>query len=314
MNTNKPKVIFAGTANFACPSLEALAQYVDVSLVLTQPHRPAGRGLTLQSCPIDLLAQQLGLPIIRPLSLKQSFLESTIKNYPCDFLVVAAYGKMIPSWLLNWPSFAPLNVHGSLLPRWRGAAPIQHALLNNDRRSGATIIHMTSGLDEGPFYKKEELLIEDNDDQHSLGEKVAKLGAKMLLEVIESFPATPTAQSGFSNYAHKIVKADGFIKWNESAAQILCRHKAFKGWPGIYSFDQKKKRIKINAIDATDLFFENALPGQTTITNQRLFVKTKDNWLELLNIPPEGKSGLDIHSCLKDKNHWLYQYQLEFPL
>ena len=309
---NKPRIIFAGTAEFACPTLLALHEIADVILVLTQPQQPAGRGLSLKSSAVDLLAQKLKLPILRPETLKKSLFGSVIEKYPCDFLVVAAYGKIIPQWFLDWPKKAPLNVHGSILPRWRGAAPIQHALLNNDAVSGATIIQMTAGLDEGPIFALEECLILPDDDQHSLAQKVATIGASLLIKTVLNFNTSPTPQVGESCYAPKVAKTDGFVNWNAKASYIYCQYRAFKGWPGLYSFSSKGLRVKINTLQPTDVINDRLKPGETWVQDSKLFVKTSDGCLQLLDIQFEGKPPLNIHQALLDKNHWLYHQKLEF--
>ncbi|NBW57316.1 methionyl-tRNA formyltransferase [bacterium] len=310
---NKPKIIFAGTAEFACPILNELHENFDIILVLTQPQQRAGRGLVLKESAVDLLAQSLQLPILRPESIKKSFFQSIINNYPCDFLVVAAYGKIIPKWLLDWPKYAPLNVHGSLLPAWRGAAPVQHSILNGDKETGATIIHMTPGLDEGPIYAMDKIHIEEQDDHYTLTKKISTVGSSLLIATIASFPTTPKEQEGVSSYAPKILKTDGLVLWNRTSKKILDQYRAFKGWPGLFCFDKKGQRIKINNLAFADFFESGSFtPGETKIHEKTLLVKTKDSWLKILNIQFEGKKDFNITDSLQDKNHWLYHNPLAF--
>jgi methionyl-tRNA formyltransferase len=311
---NKKRIVFAGTADFACPALINLHKHHDIIHVLTQPQKPAGRGLQLSTCPLDLCAQELGLPISRPLTLKDPAIKEFLISLDFDFLVVAAYGRIIPSWLLNLPKIAPLNIHGSILPRWRGASPIQQSILNQDKISGVTIIHMTPGLDEGPIYMLEEIGIEKSDTYLSLGEKLSSVGADLILKTIDSFPLIATPQAGEVTFAPLISKNDGQINWESSASMIEAQYRAYSPWPGLFSFFENSSRVKLNKLKTVDNHEGLSLqqPGMIKIFNQKLYVSTSNGFLEILELQVEGKKNIIIADALKDKNHWLYQIGLKF--
>lgn len=311
---NRKKILFAGTADFACPALIKLHEHHDIIHVLTQPQKRAGRGLQLSTCPLDLCAQGLNLEISRPLTLKDPSIKEFLLSLEFDFLVVAAYGRIIPSWLLNLPKIAPLNIHGSILPRWRGASPIQQSILNQDIKSGVTIIHMTPGLDEGPIYSIDEMIIEPTDTYLSLGQKLSHLGAQLVLKTINLFPLIPTAQSGVITHAPLISKNDGQINWEKSAAAIDAQFRAYSPWPGLFTFFENNTRVKINnlKISTEELIVEQEKPGGIFVFNNKLFVHAHSGVLEIMELQLEGKNNIIIADALKDKNHWLYQSGLKF--
>ncbi|MBM4222346.1 MAG: methionyl-tRNA formyltransferase [Gammaproteobacteria bacterium] len=313
----KPKVIFAGTATFAVPILERLLKISEIVLVLTQPARPAGRGLQDQMCPIDEFAQDNHLPVFRPLSLKKEDIGQTIQQYPCDYLIVAAYGKIIPQWLLDWPAHEPLNIHCSLLPRWRGAAPIQHALLAGDSVSGTCVMRMTAGLDEGPVHLSQRIPITKNDNQETMTEKLSQLGADLLQSFLakpEKYPAT--SQIGDPTYAHKIEKNHGLIDWKVKSATWIDRaFRAFYPWPGLYCLLSDSRRLKIidcRIIEPTDPIQKklhltpNA--GSAICCENRLFIQTaSSDWIELKKIQLEGYKPCEVSEIAHDPSHWIHK-------
>lgn len=300
----KQRVIFAGTSSFAVPALRALASVAEVILVLTQPQKPAGRGLKERSCAVDIAAQELGLPVSRPKSLKKSIFENVIEPYACDFLIVASYGKIIPNWLLSWPKTIALNIHGSLLPRWRGASPIQQALLHGDKETGVGIMRMTAGLDEGPVFLEKKLTIELSDNQDTLAEKLGTLGANALIETLCNFSERQAVeQTGEITYAPKITKEQGLVCWDKPAFEIINQFRAFTSWPGIYSFDSLGQRVKICSIALTPFLTAKALPpGQAEIISNKLIVYTNLGAIEVLALQWEGKKTLTVQEALKTKH------------
>lgn len=301
---SKQRVIFAGTSSFAVPALKALASSSEVILVLTQPQKPAGRGLKDKACAVDLAAQELGLPILRPESLKKSVFENIIAPFSCDFLIVASYGKIIPSWLLSWPKTMALNIHGSLLPRWRGASPIQQALLHGDGETGVGIMQMTAGLDEGPVFLEKKLAIELEDTQDSLAEKLGILGAQALIETLSNFSERQSVeQSGNVTYAPKITKEQGLINWDKPASEIINQFRAFTPWPGIYCFDGLGQRIKICSIALSPVSLTQGLPpGHAEIIAGKLVIHTGLHGIEVLALQWEGKKTLTVQEALKTKH------------
>jgi methionyl-tRNA formyltransferase len=212
--------------------------------VLTQPDRPAGRGLKLQASPVKLLAQSLGIAVAQPRSLRldgkfpaeAAAARQALRDAQPDVLVVAAYGLILPPWVLELPRLGCLNIHGSLLPRWRGAAPIQRAIEAGDERTGITIMQMDAGLDTGDMLLVEALPIAGDDTSASLHDKLAVLGGRLIVEALElaacgGLPRTPQPADGVT-YAHKIEKAEAPIAWRQPAAAIERRLRAFDPFPG----------------------------------------------------------------------------------
>lgn len=242
--TNPLRVVFAGTPEFAATALAALLKAgFCVPLVLTQPDRPAGRGMKMQASSVKELALQHGIPVAQPLSLRldgkypedaaaarQALLEAR-----ADVMVVAAYGLILPQWVLDCPPLGCLNIHASLLPRWRGAAPIHRAIEAGDSETGITIMQMDAGLDTGAMLLMEREPILPTDNTSSLHDRLAVLGGRMIVEALQApvgaLQARPQPSDGV-NYAHKIEKSEAQIDWTQSAAVIERRLRAFDPFPG----------------------------------------------------------------------------------
>ncbi len=228
------RLIFAGTPEFAALSLQAIvAAGHDVALVLTQPDRPAGRGMALQPSPVKKLALEKGIEIFQPLTLKDVGAQAKIAAVGAEVMVVAAYGLILPQAVLDLPRFGCLNIHASLLPRWRGAAPIQRALLAGDAETGVCIMQMEAGLDTGPVLLREAFTITSDDTSATLHDRLAALGAWLVVEALGKLPlpATPQALEGVT-YAQKIGKAEAVIDWSQSAAELDRHIRAFNPFPG----------------------------------------------------------------------------------
>ena len=239
------KVIFAGTPEFARVALERLlAAGFEVPLVLTQPDRPAGRGMKLQASPVKQCALEHGIAVAQPMSLRldgkypeeAAAAKAAIDAAQADVMVVAAYGLILPQWVLDTPRLGCLNIHASLLPRWRGAAPIHRAIEAGDAETGVTIMQMDAGLDTGDMCVIERLPIAANDTTASLHDKLAVLGGRLIVEALEmaacgGLNRTPQPADGVT-YAHKIEKAESQIDWSESAQVIARRLRAFNPFPG----------------------------------------------------------------------------------
>jgi methionyl-tRNA formyltransferase len=242
------RIAFAGTPEFASAALAALhASGAEIAIVLTQPDRPAGRGMKLMSSPVKAFALEQGLALAQPRSLRldgkaaddaRSAREALLAARP-DVMVVAAYGLILPQWVLDLPRLGCLNIHASLLPRWRGAAPIQRAIEAGDSRSGITIMQMDAGLDTGDMLLVEAVPITSDDSASSLHDKLAPLGARLVVEALQLAAAgrlKPEPQPGEGvSYAHKIDKAEAAIDWSMPAAAIERRLRAFDPFPGATS-------------------------------------------------------------------------------
>ncbi len=227
------KLIFAGTPDFAVPSLRQCLLNHDVVAVYTQPDRPAGRGRQLQPSPVKKTAIEHGISVQQPVTLRGPCVQTTLKQYQADLMVVVAYGLLLPAEVLATPKYGCVNVHASLLPRWRGAAPVQHAILANDNETGVCIMQMDIGLDTGPVLEQTTCSIASTDTAQTLHDRLADLGAKTLAMTLANFSQRipkPQLTSGIT-YANKITKQNAKIDWGQTAESIACQIRAYNPWP-----------------------------------------------------------------------------------
>ncbi len=236
MTQNSLKIIFAGTPEFAAVALQALLNSPhEVIAVYTQPDRPAGRGRQLTASPVKALALQNNLPVFQPLSLRAESEQKILAELNADVMVVAAYGLILPSVVLQTPTWGCYNIHTSLLPKWRGAAPIQRAILAGETITGVTIIKMDEGLDTGPMLLKKDCVIETTDTSATLHDRLAQLGAASMLKVLadlEKYNASAEPQDNTqATYAHKIKKDEAYLDWHDTAAACDGKIRAFNPWP-----------------------------------------------------------------------------------
>ncbi|PKO71639.1 MAG: methionyl-tRNA formyltransferase [Betaproteobacteria bacterium HGW-Betaproteobacteria-14] len=233
------RVVFAGTPEFAATALQAvLAAGHDVPLVLTQPDRPAGRGMAMQASAVKQLALKQGLPLHQPSSLKSGESRQPILDARADVMVVAAYGLILPQAALDIPRLGCVNIHASLLPRWRGAAPIQRAILAGDSETGVTIMRMEAGLDTGPMLLRESLAIAEGDTAATLHDKLAELGARLIVEALPRLERGELAgeiqPSDGVSYAPKLEKAEAALDWRRPAVELDRAVRAFNPFPGAF--------------------------------------------------------------------------------
>jgi methionyl-tRNA formyltransferase len=226
---------FAGTPEFAVPALEALSEVQRICAVFTQPDRPSGRGQPLHASPVKNLATRRGFRVYQPATFKSQELLETLRGLELDVLVVVAYGLILPPAALQVPRLGCINIHASLLPRWRGAAPIQRAVLAGDSKTGVTIMRMEAGLDSGPMLAARETEIGADDTAKTLHDRLARLGAELIVETLHAESAgrvreVPQPSEGVT-YAEKINKAEALIDWQQDAAQVWRRVRAFNPWP-----------------------------------------------------------------------------------
>lgn len=258
------RIIFAGTPDFAARCLEALLTTEhEIVAVYTQPDRPAGRGRKLRPGPVKELALQHELPVFQPLSLKGADEQQALQQLNADLMVVVAYGLLLPQPVLDAPRLGCINVHASLLPRWRGAAPIHRALLAGDDTTGITIMQMDAGLDTGAMLSRASCPILPDDTSGSLHDRLAELGARTLVECLEPLTTgalTPEPQDDTQAcYAHKLEKQEGLIDWSQPAELIVRRIRGFNPWPVAYTrLGEDNLRIWSAAVDARD---SDATPG-----------------------------------------------------
>ena len=234
------RIVFMGSPEFAVPVLRKLSAQYPVVGVVTQPDRPAGRGRVLTPPPIKILANELNLPIIQPRRLSESDALEQLHLWSPELIIVAAFGQILKPVVLDLPHYCCINVHASLLPRWRGAAPIQAAILNGDETTGITIMRMDPGIDTGPILSQHPLPISPEDTAGTLSSKLAELGADLLIETLPAYLTgrrLPEPQDeSLATYAPMIKKEDGLLDFTATAANLERKIRAFNPWPGSYTF------------------------------------------------------------------------------
>ncbi|MBI3445842.1 MAG: methionyl-tRNA formyltransferase [Magnetospirillum sp.] len=293
------KLVFMGTPDFSVPILESLLEAGhQVVCVYSQPPRPAGRGHKEQPTPVHAFAQARGLPVRTPKSLKSPEAQAEFAALGADMAVVAAYGLILPQAVLDAPRLGCLNVHASLLPRWRGAAPIQRALLAGDAETGVTIMQMDAGLDTGAMLLRESILLAPDTNASWLHDMLAAMGARMIVEAVarleedEPLPATPQPTEGVT-YAHKLAKDEGLLDWSLPAAQLERKVRALNPWPGVW-FEMGGERIKV--LDAALLPGDGA-PG--TVLDDQLTIACGKFALRPLKVQRAGKGVLTTGEMLR---------------
>ena len=297
------KIIFAGTPDFAATHLQALISQHEVVAVYTQPDRPAGRGKKLNASPVKLLAEQNNLPIHQPQSLKDPEQQTILANLQADIMVVVAYGLILPQVVLDAPRLGCINVHGSILPRWRGAAPIQRAVEAGDKETGVTIMQMDAGLDTGAMLTITRCPIEPNETSGSLYDKLAALGAPALLSTLDKLKAgtaVAVAQdNGQSTYAKKIDKAEALIDWSQPAIIIDQRIRAFSPFPAAYT-EIEGLRVKIWAAQTSTQ--QLGTSGEIVAADDNgLLVGCGQGSLLLTEIQLAGKSRMPVSEILRSR-------------
>jgi len=293
------KIIFFGTPWFATLSLESLAKSPDfeIEAVVTQEDKPVGRKQALTPPPVKVKALELGLKVLQPRTAKD--LEKELEKYKVDFFVVIAYGEMMPDKVLKMPKYGPINIHASLLPKYRGASPIQESLLNGDKDTGISIMKMDTKMDHGDIYLLKRVGIEENDTLESLTNKLAITSAHILplaLKDIAKGTLTPLHQDEKrATYCHKIKKEDGKIDFKKhTAEEIINMTRAYTPWPSAY-FEIKGKKIKILSAKSEK---EQMTAGRFTAEGKNLKIGTKKDILIPKQVQPEGKNAMDISSFL----------------
>jgi len=293
------RVVFAGTPAFASAALQAIAGAGhDVALVLTQPDRPAGRGMRLTPSEVANAAVQLGIPVEKPATLREASIQARLRELRPDACVVAAYGLILPRAVLDIPTHGCLNIHASLLPRWRGAAPIQRALLAGDTQTGVCIMRMAEGLDTGPVLLARPIPIEPRDTTGTLTSKLARLGADAVLEALARLPELRAQEqdASLASYAAKVEKSEALVDWTRSATEIDRQVRAYNPAPGAEA-NLQGNRIKI--WEAEPVAVSTLAPGAISTSESELMVGCGEGALRLLQVQKPGGRKLAIGEFLR---------------
>ena len=280
------RLLFLGTPEFAVPTLEALARTHEIALVVAQPDKPAGRGMKLQAPAVAVKARELGLPLAQPPKVRDPEFLARAAELRADAGIVIAYGKILPAALLELPKHGFLNVHASVLPQWRGAAPIQRAIEQGDRETGVTIMRVDEQLDHGAMFAIERTPIDPDEHTPQLASRLSRLGADALLHVLDELARgtsveTPQ-QHELATYAAKIEKEEGHVRWSDPAQTIYDKYRAFDPWPGVFTDELK----------LTELARANGhgKPGEIlSIDDDGVIVACGDGALRVITVQKPGK-------------------------
>ncbi|MBN2555988.1 MAG: methionyl-tRNA formyltransferase [Anaerolineales bacterium] len=293
------RIIFMGSPEFAVPSLRALIRHYNVVGVFTQPDRRAGRGQQLTPPPVKTVAGAEGIPIYQPVQLRSEDSIEQVASLAPDLIVVAAYGQILPSAILELPAHGCINIHASLLPRWRGASPIQAAIRAGDKATGITIMKMDVGLDTGPIIMQAMLPIPPAITGGGLSTLLAELGAETMVSILPGYlrgDLVPQSQPAGETYAPLLRKSDGLLIFSEDSNALIRQIRAFHPWPGTY-FHLGSQRIAVHRAQAAPGSYGE--PGETMIIDHLPAVATADGIILLEQIQPAGKKMMEGKAFLR---------------
>lgn len=304
-------VVFMGTPDFAVGTLQALiaSDAYQVQAVFTQPDKPKGRGKAVAMTPVKEVAAEAGIPVYQPVKIREPQWLEILKELAPDVIVVVAFGQIIPKSILTLPKYGCINVHASLLPMYRGAAPIQWAVINGDSESGVTTMRMDEGLDTGDMILKEVVKLEEKETGGSLFDKLSKTGAELLIRTLEAI-ASGTAsyekqpEESPTPYAAMLTKQDGAIDWTKSAREIECLIRGLNPWPSAFTkFHGKTLKIWVAEVEAEDTntdLAENVAPGEIVeVSKTTLKVQTGAGILSIRELQLEGKKRMETDAFLR---------------
>lgn len=299
------KIVFMGTPDFAVGALEALVEAGhQVAAVVTQPDKPKGRGKEVQMTPVKVCAQKYGIPVFQPVKVKAPEAVETLRGYQADIFVVAAFGQILSEEILAMPKFGCVNIHASLLPKYRGAGPIQWAIINGEKITGVTIMQMDKGLDTGDMLFQTEVEIASDETADTLHDKLAAAGARLIVEAlakIEAGDVTPVKQNDEAScYAKMLQKSMGKIDWQMEAEKLDCLIRGLISWPGA-STVYRGKTLKIwqEEAFAGEEGAGSALPGTVVrVDKEAFYVQTGRGVLKVLTVQPEGKKRMAVKDFL----------------
>ncbi len=294
------KIVFMGTPDFSVATLEKLIEKHDVVGVYTRAPKESGRGKKVNKTPIHLLAESKGIEVRTPKTLRDKKEQDTLRAYGADAIIVAAYGLLLPKEVLDMPKYGCINVHASLLPRWRGAAPIQRAIEFGDKKSGVSIMQMVEELDAGDVLSSKEIVITNNMTGENLHDELSRIGADLLIETLDSLDtSTPLKQDdNLVCYAKKISKDECLIDFNQNAEIIERKIRAFAPYPGMF-FMYNDERFKVFETSITERVGEAGLILEGT---NNLIIATKDKALMIKRLQRQGKQPMNISDLLRGFN------------
>lgn len=296
------KLVFCGTPQFAVPTLEALIQAYEIALVVTQPDRPRGRGLELAPSPVKQTAQKHAVPIEQPEKIKNNAeFRALLESIAAAAIIVVGYGRIIPPWMLTLPKYGNINLHGSLLPKYRGAAPIQWAIANGERVSGATTMLLNEGLDTGDILLQRELSIEPDDTAITYGRNLAEVGADLMIETLSGIEKGTTAprpqDHSLASLAPILKKEDGKADFSLPAEVIYNRLRGFQPWPGCFTSFRGKKLAIVSSKPIQEV--RNIPSGELLVGEDRLLIGCRESALALIEVQPEGKRKMSISDFIR---------------
>lgn len=299
------KIIFMGTPEFSVGALESIIQAGhQVLLVVTQPDKPKGRGKEMQMTPVKECALKHDIPVFQPIKIKTPDAVDKLREYDADVFVVAAFGQFLSEDILNMPKYGCINIHASLLPRYRGAGPIQRVILDGEKETGITIMQMDKGIDTGDMLLQSRIKIDEKETGDSLHDKLAAEGAKLIVEAlpkIEAGELTAVKQNDEEScYAKMLQKSMGRIDWSMSAEEIERMVRAFNSWPGTYtSYNGKTLKIWESDVCGKELAEENVAAGTiTAVESDAVYVKTGNKDLKITHLQLEGKKRMAVKDFL----------------
>lgn len=298
------RIVFMGTPEFAVPSLEALLRSEEkVVGVVTQPDRPKGRGQMLTPSPVKLVAEREGIPLLQPTKMKDSAFLDALRAWQPDLIVVVAFGRILPPVILELPPLGCINVHASLLPKYRGAAPIHWAIINGERETGITTMLMDAGMDTGPILLQERVLIEPDETAGTLSTKLAEVGGRLLSDTIrrlkEGTIAPQPQDHAQATMAPLLKKEDGLIDWKRPATEIANRIRGLSPWPGAYTHAAEERWTIWRARPLLEEAKEGAPPGTLVkVTKEALHVATGDGVLAITELQPANSRRMTVHEYL----------------
>jgi methionyl-tRNA formyltransferase len=300
------KIVFMGSPDFALPTLSALARNYQIVGVVTQPDRASGRGRELKAPPVKTLALELNIPVIQPEKLKQPEALEQLQTWNPDLVVVAAFGQILKKDVLELPRYGCLNVHASLLPRWRGAAPINAAILAGDEETGVTIMKMDVGLDTGPMLKMKSVKIAADDTAGAIFQTMSQLGADLLIETLPDYLSgklvpQPQPEEG-ATYAPMLKKEDGLLDFTKPAVELERRVRAMNPWPGAW-FTWNGNPLKV--LHASVATGGNNQPGRRIIAEGKPAIQSAEGILILDEIQPSGKKVMSGKSFITGARDWV---------